>query len=179
MAKPMRKHDTHLPRKLLKTLNEDFLKKGEVIIDFMHETFIFTSFDFRWVILTNQRLIIAIRHLIATTHRVMDLDGLEYDFTKGAFFYDVVEFSRRTEFYRATFYSTDRMFVKEFLDSLQKVQVELEKQSQMERSEAALEPVQTLEDLAELRDRGIVSEREFKKAKEDFLKKFREEKEET
>jgi hypothetical protein len=171
-----KRSDTRLPKPVLKDLG-DYLRPGEEVIDVIHEAFI-PAIDFRWVFLTSERVVIARRTPMSTHFRDINLSEMEIDFTKGIF-YDIIIFQFRTDSYRGSFYRMDRRYTMEFLNLIKKYQDQLQNEEELSQSEAEVEPIQTLEDLAELRDRGIVSEEEFENAKKDFLKKFRKEKEEA
>jgi hypothetical protein len=170
------KSDTRMPRFVLKDLGE-YLKPKEVIADVIHEAYV-PSIDFRWIILTNQRVIIAKRTILATHLNDINLNEMEITLERGVF-YDIVLFQMRMDQYRGSFYATDRAYTMDFVNKIKAAQYQMQQEEEQAMSEASAEPIQTLEDLAELRDRGIVSDAEFEAAKKEFLRKFRKEKEES
>lgn len=165
--------DTRVPKKVLDLLKKDYLEDDEVIIEIVHEAYV-PRIDFRWLVLTNQRFVVAIRNLIQVTFLSFTLDGLSIQYTRGVFF-DVLEVQQMTNKYRATLYSLDRPFTLDFIDQIKDATKKFQEEKQKTMNEVNLEPLQALENLDKLKSRGEVSPEEYQKLKKEILENLKKE----
>src|SRR3972149_8034938 len=90
-----------LREKLISYLNED-----EKVEDIIKEVFI-PKFDFRWVILTQKRVIVVVRKFLDYTFKDYSCSLLDLDLSLGSIF-DEIEFEVPGKNYKAQFYSFRR-----------------------------------------------------------------------
>lgn len=148
--------------RVTKDLHEKFLQEGEEIIDYLSETLI-PAIDFRWVILTDRRMIFVIRHFLDTEFNDMSFDSMEFEYKKGTLLFDEVTFERFSNIYRAQFYSFYRDHVLRFLGEIE----EAIKGSSVEKE--TQDAIHTLKDLTELWEKGIISKEEFEEKKKKYI----------
>lgn len=106
----------HLPGAILSELDA-YLEDDEEIVDALMETLVL-AIDFRWLILTNMRVILAIQRMLSTEFRDVRFDGLDMQLKK-SFFFDDLHIKSMTDDYHASFYSMARPRTEEFLQELE------------------------------------------------------------
>lgn len=126
-----------LPSNLTKELDA-YLEEDEEIVDAIRETLVL-AIDFRWLILTSQRVIIAVAKFLSIEFRDVHYDGIDMQLTKG-FFYDDLHLKSLTDNYHAQFYSFGRRrtetFLQEMEDERDYFQKEKKKMEKMVEQEA-------------------------------------------
>jgi hypothetical protein len=165
--------DTRIPKKVVDLLKADYLDEGEEIIEAIHEAYI-PRIDFRWIVLTNTRVIIAIRKLFPVEFLSIPLDGISVKFVRSIFF-DILEFKQINNQYRATMYSFDRSYTLDFFNQVRNQIRKFQDQKQLRQSEITLQPLQALENLIELKNKGEISDKEYLKLKNEILENMKKE----
>lgn len=173
MAQDFERGDTRIPEKILNTLRTDYFSSGEEIVDIIHESYA-AAVDFRWVILTNKRVFIAIRHYFDAEFRVFPLEGLNYDYHRGLVLYDTIEFKSQGGSYRATLYVKDRAYTEKFIDQIKKIQAEAEEAKKKSNTDPKMQAVMALDSLNRLKKEGVIGLKEYEDTKREFLKKLHE-----
>lgn len=154
-------------RRAFKDLNDYYLESGEHVVDYVPETVI-PSIDFRWVILTDRRIIFATRYLMTTDFQDMNLDQMEFEYKKGPLFFDQLAFERYSISYTAQFYSYDREHVVRLMSEIEEVQ----KEHLEPTEEISQKAIQALHDLAELYEKGLISKEDYEKKKQKYLEEI-------
>lgn len=116
MAIRYRKPNVKLPFGMEKYI-DPYLEQDEEVIDYVRETII-PAFDFRWIILTNQRLIQATYKWFDYEFHDVRFEGIDMQFSQG-FFYDAVRIKSMTDDYNASFYRFNRPRTEEFMQEIE------------------------------------------------------------
>lgn len=106
-----------LPHSVLSAL-DPYTAVDEEIVDAIKETYIL-DYDFRWLILTDRRVIIAQRRLFETEFRDVSFEGLDIQIKKGPLLFDEIHLKSITDDYKAQFYSFNRNKTLTFLQELE------------------------------------------------------------
>lgn len=159
-----------LPSRLTERL-KNYLHSHEKILDFMKEVWV-PRYDISWIILTNERVIVATRKIFEYKFVDYALKNLDIDLTLG-FPFDTIMLEAVGKKYTGHFYSFRRGKNLEFFEQIEKKLEEREgttKEKKEEKEEYP--PVETLKELADLKEQGIITEEEFNKKKKELLEKL-------
>ena len=155
----------------LATKIKNYLHSHENIIDFLKEVWV-PRYDISWVILSNERIIVATRRIFEYRFVDYNLKNLDVDLVLG-FPFDTIELEAIGKKYTGHFYSFRRNKNLEFFDQIEKRIEEREAEGKGEKKkEEECPPVETLKDLADLKKQGIITEEEFLEKKKKMLDKI-------
>ncbi|MCL5093769.1 MAG: hypothetical protein M1355_01415 [Patescibacteria group bacterium] len=157
-----------MPEKLYNSL-KSYLDQDEKMIDILRETFV-PHFDFRWLVLTNKSVIIAIRELFNYKFVDFHLRNIDINLEYG-FLYDQLEFGSMGKNYRAQFYVFQRGKTLDFFKKM-KEQAKIISEGK-EKKKPPSDPIELIKELTKLLKRGIITKQEFEKKKEELLKKIK------
>lgn len=111
-----RNKNVKVPLNMAKYL-EPYMEDEERIIDLMMETII-PAFDFRWLILTDYRIIRVIYSWFEYDFHDVSFDSMDVQLVEGIF-YDSVTFKSMTDNYKASFYVFSRERTKTFMQEIE------------------------------------------------------------
>lgn len=155
-----------LPPTLLRRM-KPYLHSHEKVEDFLKEVWV-VRYDVSWIIITNERVIVATKKSFELKFVDYGLKSLDIDFSMGIPF-DTIEVEAIGKKYMGHFYWFNR---KKTLAFLEKIEKKLEPNAEggnMKNEEEECEPLETLKELAELKKQGIITEEEFKEKKKKLL----------
>lgn len=165
-------------QKLPKTLLTDiipYLHHEEKIIDYLKEVWV-PRFDFSWIVLTNERIIVATRKLFEVKFVDYFIKNIDMDLSLG-FPFDTLSFEVFRKKYTGQFYWFNR---KKTLGFVEKIETKIEANERIEekrdkailggKEEKECEPLESLKRLADLRKQGIITEEEFQEKKKKLLR---------
>jgi len=164
----MKKRKEKLPVALKDNL-KNYLDEDEEIIFFAKEVPVL-SIDFRWIILTQFRIILVVRTLVEYSFRDFVCKELDMDLNLG-FIFDIVELEVPGKQYRATFFSWNRNKTLKFFSNLKHCKV----YHHVEHSIKGIKeekPIFLLQELLKVKNAGGLSEKEFEKKKMEILKRI-------
>ena len=149
---------------------KNYLHSHEKILDFMKEVWV-PRYDISWVILTNERIIVASRRIFEYRFVDYHLNNLDIDLVLG-FPFDTIQLEAIGKKYDGHFYSFRRNRNLAFFEQIEKRVEEIEAEEKGEKKKEECPPVETLKELADLMKQGIITEEEFEKKKKELLEKM-------
>jgi len=161
------------PSEALRKKLECYLHSHEEIKDSLKEVWV-ARYDRSWVILTNERIIIAVRRIFEYKFTDYSLENLDIDLTLGLPF-DTIEMEAEGKKYTGHFYSFRRernlSFLKKIKEEIKKTKNKGKGETKEKKEESEkCKPVETIKELAELKKTGIITGEEFEKKKKKLLK---------
>jgi hypothetical protein len=167
--------------KELSTAMKPHMEEGEKIRDVLIETY-GPDLTIRRLVLTNHRIIIAIVRLMGYEFKDLFLQGIDIEFKQGPFYDDII-LRTGLENYIAHTYAAKRLEVKNFMDHVREERDQLEQAEMEQEAEVAEEAsggshgeahgiTHAIKELADLKNKGEVSEKEFKENKKALLDKL-------
>lgn len=145
-----------------------YLHTHEVVLSFLQEVWV-ARIDVSWVILTNERVVIATRKLFNVSFADYSLKSLDIDISLG-FPFDTVDLESFSKKYTGHFYWFNRERTLKFIEDIERRMEEGESNNQPLLEEKKSSQLDVLKELAELQKQGIITKEEFEKKKKQILK---------
>lgn len=159
-------------RKKLFLMLEGYLEADEKLIASLHETYI-PRFDFRWLILTDRRIIVAIRKTGQFEFFDYTLNEILIDFEIGTVLFDQININSTGKKYQAQFYKFQTKEVTQFIRLAKKYSERLAQKNKGNQKESSgCSSVNNLRELSKLKNEGVITEEEFKEKKKELLNKI-------
>lgn len=156
-----------LPKDLAESLKE-YLQKDEKVYDALEEVYVL-RFDFRWTVLTNERIIVATKRILDYNFKDYPLNILDIDVDLG-FFFDILEFRMPSKVYTAHFYSFNRNLNLKFFHEIEKKLREVRLNEKVDDNDYKV--ADKLRDLKKLYQEEIITKEEYNEKKKELLKRL-------
>lgn len=154
------------PDDLMESLKE-YLHKGEKLHDAIEEVYVL-NFDFSWVLLTDERIIVSTKRLFDYNFKDYQLSSLDIDISLG-FFFDVLEFRIPAKVYTSHFYRFNRKNTLKFFHEVEK---KISEEKEGDDKEEKEKPSDRLRELNYLLKEGLLTKEEFEKKRKKILKEL-------